>query len=93
MKNSGSIVFFLTTLMFVLSAFSLNANPDKLTQGESIGFPFVIYTTASADAAASVSLIGILGNLTIFIAIASFFVLIISKLRRFGANRNLRTYP
>jgi hypothetical protein len=79
--------------MFVLSAFSMHSNPDKLSQGESIGFPFVFYTTASADGPSSVSIIGLLGNVFVFFSIAYAFAFVLHKLQGVGANRKLRTYP
>ncbi len=69
------------------------SNPDKLSQGDSIGFPFVFYTTASADGPSSVSIIGLLGNIFIFFSIAYAVAFALHKLQSIGANRKLRTYP
>lgn len=90
MKSKVPAAISLTLIMLYTSVMGLSTHPDDIFNIESVGFPFNIYKSGDDG---GLSVIGLLGNLFVFFSISWLGCIAFEKIKKIGANRNLRTYP
>jgi hypothetical protein len=93
MTKKVSAILFVTTLLFVLSTFTMSSIHSHELNADVFGYPFVFFTSNLSATETSFSLLALLGNITMYSIIAYVFVQAIEKLKELGNRNKFKTYP
>lgn len=93
MTKKVSAIIFLTMLLFVLTAFSTSSIHSQQIDADVFGYPFIFFSSNATET--SFSLLGLLGNLSLYVGISYTIVTSIIKLQAFGdrSKNNFKTFP
>ena len=95
MTKKVSAIIFLTMLLFVLTAFSTSSIHSQQIDADVFGYPFIFFSSNATATETSFSLLGLLGNLSLYGGISYMVVTSIIKLQAFGdrSKNNFKTFP